>query len=392
MRRVPLLLVLLAAAIFPSSALAITPANDEATGATPITPAYSPTPPIPIPILPGQGAGGWQDATTSDNPALDPAPRCIGAAVFYTLWYSVTINEPSVLTVQASTGTADFNQYQPVVSLFTKDLSQELACGRGGSDGQTTSIAIASSYLSAGTYYVRVGSVSMAQNGSGASAPPTVYLQASLRDVTPPAISVNIPAKIVGVGKKFTFNAGNSTDDGSTIDWASAVWTYHETGGGFKTVPATPPYGPTTSGVGTYAWKTAGLHEVTLSLRDMAGNGSRYDFFVYVHSFVLPKVALHVSVPLPGAHQIKLAIDHTVPVNVRIVIFQGGKLLRAVPKKLIKGTNQTSTFYLALRTRVTAKGGDLTISGMASTLGTYPNSVPLLTCAVDPVHGGGTCA
>ncbi len=41
---------------------------------------------------------------------------------------------------------------------------------------------------------------------------------------------------------------------------------------------------------------------------------------------------------------------------------------------------------------MTKKGGEITISGMASTLGPYPNSVPLLTCAVDPVHGGGTCA
>jgi hypothetical protein len=391
MRRVQLLLVLLAAAVFPSSALAVIPGNDEATGAMAINTTYVNQTPFPYTIAPAPGAGGWEDATTSNNPSLDPIPTCVGAVGFYSLWYSVTINEPSVLTVAVSTASQDFNQFQPVVTVLTQDL-RELACGRGSSDSQTTSVATASSYLATGRYYIRVASVTQAQKGNNASPAPPVYLTAQLRDVTPPAISVAIPAKIVGAGQNFTFNAMGSTDAGSGIDWASAVWAYHENGGAIKTVTA--PVGATiqTAGIGTYAWKTAGFHEVSLTLKDLAGNGSTYDFFVYVHSFVLPKVTLHVTVPLPGATSIHFVLIHSVPLNVRLVIFQGGKLLRAIPKKLVKGTKKHTKLVIALKSRVRKKGGEITISGMASTLGTYPNSVPLLTCAVDPVSGGGSCA
>ncbi|MEO9174578.1 MAG: hypothetical protein ABI317_03610, partial [Gaiellales bacterium] len=85
MRRLPLLLVLLAAAIFPSSALAVIPANDEASGAMLITPTYMDVGQSPnsITILPAPGAGGWEDATTSSNPSLDPIPSCVGAVGFY---------------------------------------------------------------------------------------------------------------------------------------------------------------------------------------------------------------------------------------------------------------------------------------------------------------------
>jgi hypothetical protein len=392
MRRVPLLLVLLAAAVFPSSALAVTPLNDEATGASPITPTYVGVTPVSTTIPPNPGAGGWEDATTSNNPSLDPIPTCVGAVGFYSLWYVVTIGEPSVISVSVSTASQDFNQFQPVVTVLSTDLTHEFACGRGSSDSQTTSVATASSYLATGRYYIRVASVAQSQNGNNASPAPPVYLTAQLRDVTPPAISVAIPAKIVGAGQKFTFDATNSTDAGSTIDWASAVWSYHENGGAIKTVPA--PAGATaqTAGIGTYAWKTAGFHEVSLTLKDMAGNGSTYDFFVYVHSFVLPKVTLHVTVPLPGASSIHFVLSHSVPINVRLVIFQGGKLLRAIPQKLVKGTRKNTKLVIALKSRVKKKGGEITISGMASTLGTYPNSVPLTTCAVDPVTGSGKCA
>jgi hypothetical protein len=391
MRRVPLLLVLLVAAIFPSTALAVIPANDEATGAIALTTTFVNQTPSPYTIAPALGAGGWEDATTSTNPSLDPIPTCVGAVGFYSLWYSVLIKEPSVLTVSVSTASQDFNQFQPVVTVLTQDL-RELACGRGSSDSQTTSTAAASSYVGAGTYLIRVASVVQSQNGNNASPAPPVYLNAQLRDVTPPAISVAIPSKIVGVGKTFTFNAGSSTDNGSLIDWSSAIWTYHENGGGLHTVPATPPFGPTTSGIGHYAWKTAGLHEVSLTLKDNAGNGSTYDFFVYVHSFVLPKVSLSVTAPLPGARTVRLVLSHSLPINVRLVIFQGGRLLRAIPKKLVKGSNVNTKLVIQLLSRVTKRGGEITISGMASTLGTYPNSVPLLTCAVDPVSGGGSCA
>jgi hypothetical protein len=32
------------------------------------------------------------------------------------------------------------------------------------------------------------------------------------------------------------------------------------------------------------------------------------------------------------------------------------------------------------------------VGGVASDVGQFPNTVPLLTCEIDPVNGGGKCA
>jgi hypothetical protein len=386
MRRATLLVVLLLAAIFPASALAVTPVNDEPAGAQALAPSTLYGAPQSYQIAPGLGQGGWEDATNVN----DPQPSCVPASqpTYNSLWYSVVIAEPSVLTVQVSTQTLDPSQYQPVVTVFSSAFS-ELACGRAGSDSQTSPTATASSYLGIDTYYIRVASVTKPPtNPSGIQNAPNLTLSVKLRDVTPPLISVLIPAKIVGVGKRYTFNPTGSTDLGSDIDWASASWTFYDDG--VKTPQTTPGATSATEAEGTHAWRTSGFHQVTLSLSDKAGNTSTYSFFVYVHSYVLPKVSVSLSVPLPGASSIRVVLKHSLPVNVRLVVFQGGKLLRLIPKKLLKGKSKTK-IVIALRTRVRKNGGELTISGMASTLGTYPNSVPLPTCAVDPVRGTGSC-
>jgi hypothetical protein len=389
MRRATLVLALLAAVIFPTSAFALPPANSQASGATALAaaPLYGSGLSLP-PIPPAPGGGGWEDSTVPDG----SQPSCVGATqlTYNSLWYSVTILEPAVLTVQAWTSDSQATQYQPVVTVVSKDLSKEYACGRAGSDSETSSTATGSSYLDAGTYLIRLASVTKPPTSTQQVAQaPNLFLLVKLRDVTPPAIAVQIPAKIVGTGKKYTFNPSDSSDHGSGIDWGSASWLFYDDG---VTTPETNPAATSAQQAeGTYAWKTSGFHRVDLTLYDVANNSSTYTFFVYVHSYVLPKMGLSVSVPLPGASSIRLVLKHSLPVNVRLVVFQGGKLLRLIPAKLLKG-KKSSKLVIALRSRVKKKGGELTISGMASTLGTYPNSVPLPTCAVDPVKGTGTCA
>jgi hypothetical protein len=389
MRRATLLVVLLFAAVFPGSALAVTPPNDDPSGAQVLVPStlYGAAQLYPIPS--GFGLGGWEDAGNVN----DPQPTCVPASqsTYNSLWYSVVVSEPTVLTVQVSTSTSDASQYQPVATVLSSDLTHEYACGRAGSDSETSPTATASSYLDAGTYLIRVASVTKPPTSPAMviQQAPTVILSVRLRDVTPPAISVLIPAKIVGVDKKYTFNPSGSTDLGSGIDWASAIWTFYENG--VSTTKTAPDATSAAAAEGSHVWKTTGFHKVVLALNDVAGNGSTYTFFVYVHSYVLPKISVSLSVPLPGASSIRLVLKHSLPVNVRLVVFQGGKLLRLIPKKLVKGKNKSSKIVIALRTRVKKKGGEVTISGMASTLGTYPNSVPLPTCAVDPVKGTGSC-
>ena len=94
-------------------------------------------------------------------------------------------------------------------------------------------------------------------------------------------------------------------------------------------------------------------------------------------------------VPSPGARQIRLQIKHDMPVSVRLVVLQRGRLLALVPAKRLAG-NKKTTFRLPLKARV-SRNGFVVVSGVASDLSQPPNTVPLTTCAVDPVHGGGIC-
>jgi hypothetical protein len=71
-------------------------------------------------------------------------------------------------------------------------------------------------------------------------------------------------------------------------------------------------------------------------------------------------------------------------------VLQGGRVLRVIPSKLINGSNARTPLTIALTKKV-GKVGFVAVSGVASDVGKYPNRVPLLTCSVDPVHGGGVC-
>jgi hypothetical protein len=385
MRRWIPVLVLLVAAVFPGSALADPPVNDTVTGAAvlPTTQFYTNSV-TPITVQPTGPAGGWLDATTSDEDSV-LTPTCTGAIGFHSMWYTVAVAETSVLTVTLTS--ADVSLYQPVVSILgpegTSVTPTELACGLGGNDSRTRPYATASSYVPKGTYLVRIASVIFS---TGSDAPP-LTLTGVLRDVTPPAINVNIPNKVLGPGEIYRFDARGSSDAGSGISElpGTVVWQFFESG--TENHPSRSSSNPL---IGVYAWRTPGLHRVVLQLQDRTGNRSTYTFFVLVHNIVAPKVALGVFPPSPGDKRIRLTISHDVPVSVRLVVMQRGRVLASVPAKRIKGTGK-STVRLALKGRV-SKNGFVVVSGVASDLSQPPNTVPFPMCSVDPVHGGGKCA
>jgi hypothetical protein len=384
-RRLLSLLALVAMLAVAAPAFAAPPPNDDPASAFLLSVPYIPDAPLQA-VIPPTGPFGWLDATwNTAYPTIDPAPSCVGTAGVHSMWYSVQIPQPAVLTVSLATAPTGSAQYQPIVSIFDPS-GREVACGLGGNNGTTTASAVASAYVSGSTssaYLVRIASNVPVRGSTGDL--PSLALSAYLTDVTPPAIRVGIPAKIIGPHKTWTFDASASSDLGSEIDWSTAVWTFYENGIGTQ--------GPPTSNeqIAKHAFRTTGLHRVQLSLQDRAGNSSTYDFYVYVHSYTRPTAALTIYPPLPGARSMKVHIRHNMPITVRLVIVQGRRVLRIIPSRILKGSHKTTTLRVSLERRVTATGGNIAIGGSASSLGTYPNTVPLLVCSVDPVSGAGNC-
>jgi hypothetical protein len=385
-RRTLLSLVLLIAVLaVPAAAYADAPINDTSAGATPLTPSYGATPSVLATIPPLAPGGGWVDATSTEDMFV-AAPSCLGAAGFRSMWYLMDIPEASVLTVQLKSSSVD--RYRPVVTIINPVNGSELACGLGGNDARTDPGALASSYVPTGKYLIRVAAVDNSVITGSNLELPTVTLLGTLVDVTPPQIQVSVSgkAKIIGVNKTYTFDASNSQDLGSGIEHDSAVWTFYDHG-----QPLQPTSDSKMKLTATYAWKTPGLHRVTLRLSDNSKNTNTYSFNVLVHNFVPPRVSLRVYVPSVGSREIHLKLTHDVPIRARLVVMQGAKVLRAIPAKLLKGSHVTSSLRIALTKKVRATDF-VVVSGVASDIGQYPNTVPLVSCSVDPVHGGGTCA
>jgi hypothetical protein len=376
-RRTVVLLVLLVSALVPASAFADVPGNDTAGRAEKLDASYAPNS-VSKMIFP-TGPGGWLDATVVEDAGL--IASCLGQAGYHTMWYGLHVPEAGVVTITLSSTAV--MRYQPVVTILDPTL-QERACGLGGTDQTTDPTASATSFLASGDYYVRIASV------GPSPAPglelPTLRLTESVQDVTPPEIRVAVSGKlkIVGPNQPYTFDASASEDTGSGIDWSKARWLFFD---GEQAIPG--PEGP--NQVVTHPWATAGMHKVTLQLQDNSGNVNSYTFEVLVHNFVPPKVSLRVFVPIPGSRQLRIVLTHDMPIRVRLSVLQGDRVLRSIPWRVIKGARGKATLKIALRKRV-GKGAFVVVSGVASDIGENPNIVPLLTCSVDPVNGGGACA
>ena len=78
------------------------------------------------------------------------------------------------------------------------------------------------------------------------------------------------------------------------------------------------------------------------------------------------------------------------PISVRLVVLQRGRVLAVVPAQEDQGLPRQETIHVALRAKV-SRNGFVVVSGIAGDLSEPPNTVPLPTCAVDPVNGGGVC-
>jgi hypothetical protein len=382
-----MLLGLLVAAVLPASAYAAVPPNDTLAGAVQLMPSYQTVKvaqvfQLTVPFTGPLPTGGWSEATNAEDQSI-PSPPCLGSAPYQSMWYKITVTEASVLTITLSSN--DVARYQPVVDV-TSSSGREAACGVGGSDKQTDPTASASSFVLPDTYWIRIGSVSKLDGNLDEG--PSLRLTESLQDVTPPEIHVSVSgqSRIVGPGKNYTFDALKSIDLGSELDPTTAVWSFPEAGKAPFDVSATSLANPL---VVKHKWTTAGVHQVILKLADKAGNVNTYAFTVLVHNFVPPKVGMLVSVPSPGDRQLRLVLTHDVPVTVHLVIMQNGRVLRTLPSRLLKGSKKT-TLKVALKKKV-GKVGFVAVSGVASDIGESPNTVPLLTCSVDPVNGGGTC-
>ena len=282
--------------------------------------------------------------------------------------------EPSLLTVTLSSGNPA--RYLPLVTIMNT-----AACGLGDKMLPANNPVSAAAYVVKGQYYVRIASAVDDASADDVDLP-TIALTASLKDVTPPEIQVSV-SKIVGVGVPITFDATASTDgDGSGIDPASATWTFSDAG------KSTTSAGlPTTPEIATHTWTTPGLHLVTLRLADRGLNVSTYAFNVLVHSFVPPKVRLRVLVPRAGAGQLRVVLAHDQPIRVRLVVLQGGVVLRVISSKALAGSRSTSV-AIALKHRISKAGGDVVVTGTASDLSTNPNTVPLRLCSVTPGRRG----
>jgi hypothetical protein len=302
------------------------------------------------------------------------------------MWYRITLAEAGVLTIKLTTGS--FQKYQPVVTILNAKSLTEFACGLGGSDQLTDTSASASTYAPRGDYLIRIAAVGSSDPAGSPSDAPTLSLTESVQDVAAPAIHVSVSGtpRIVGPGVPYTFDATASEDFGSGVNKSTATWLFYENDQPFEVDAKTLP-NPL---IVKHKWTTAGVHQVTLQLADKSGNTNTYSFYVLVHNFVPPTVGLLVLVPSPGSRRLRVVLTHNVPIRVRLVVLQGGRVLRVIPSKLINGSNAKTKLTIALTKRV-GKVGFVAVSGVAGDLGQYPNRVPLLTCSVDPVHGGGVC-
>lgn len=357
-------------------ALAAVPVNDTPNGALAVSPATAMpwttlTPPLPFSF--SVASDVWPQATTSPTEDL-ARPSCTGSLGEHSLWFQVSVSEPSIL--RAWVESANLAGFQPVVTILssnpqTDPTAQEVGCGSASS--APGSLAVAEGYVPTGTAYIRVAQV------GGSGPPPDYVLFLAGRDVTPPTISVKMPAAPAEPGVAQRYDAEGTTDGETLVDPQSATWTFHD---GPSTV--------TRSGVlaTTYIWRHTGAHRVSFRVADTADNFNVYTFPVFVVDRTPPRMHLALAVPFPGDRHLRVALTHSEPVVVRLVVFQGGRRLFTTPRRLTLAGKGRTTRLIALSGRVAATPR-LVVTGTATD--GAGNATALPTCELDPVRGTGRC-
>lgn len=380
-RLVRLLAVACACLLPAAAANAAPPDNDFPTTATIVPPLGWTSLSVSQDIV--LQATDWTDATTGPEDG-DP-PTCTGAIGFRSQWYALSVPEASVLRVNVvSTDTA---RYQPVVTVLDGERN-EIACGVAAL-GKPGALATATAYVTPTTsasggitpqvYLVRVAQV---LNNTPLGGLPMLTVRFAGRDVTPPLIAVSSPGGPVQPGAPADYDASKSTDSGSNIDTATAVWVFHDSLNGHALVA-------TRRGLRvTYRWHASGPRPVTFDVKDRAGNDSMYTFTTFVLDTVRPAVSFQLRPPAPGAHRLRILVKASESVRLRLLVTQVGRrrpLLRSTLS--FWGDDASHTRSIPLKGGV--GGGILVISGIARDLA--GNATPLPQCVVDPVTGLGSC-
>jgi hypothetical protein len=378
LRLVQLLAVACACLVPAAAAQAAPPVNDLPTTAQPITSLTWTSLSAPQDIV--VQASEWNDATTGPEDA-DPLPSCTSSPGFRSQWYTVSVPEAAVLRV--SVVSTDVARYQPVVNILDPN-HDEVACGlandlKAGSKANATAYVTPAPDGSAATYLVRVAEVN---NSSSSLGLPTLTVSFAGRDVTPPYVRVTSPSR-VQPGVSARYDATESSDQASLVNQPSARWVFHDKTADKRDLPVTKD-GITVN----YTWRSPGSHVVDFSVSDNAGNVSMYRFNTYVQDTVAPKVVFFVTrLPAPGAHRLRIRVNASESVRVRLLVTEVGRktpLFSKVVKFWGPGKHSRSA-----QLRGAVGKGIMVVSGIARDVA--GNATAMSQCWIDPGPGRGAC-
>jgi PKD domain-containing protein len=349
--------------------------NDEPSGAIAIPVDWTNK---SLQLAASESVANWSSATG----LADVQPSCTGAASSdHSQWWSVTVAEAGTLKLVVSTASAA--GFTPVVTLYDAN-NAEVGCATTESSIKVSpTLVTLNAYVfplneaTAQTYLVRVADVVVTQQQTP-RAPYDLYVQG--HDLTPPRVVVTMPKDRTQLKRTVTYHADQTKDVESDVDTTSGVWTFNDGFGGPVTVPGM---------TAAHTWKTPGLHTVAFSVKDNAGNGTTYAFFVFVHDWTPPRIRSFTikKVPFPGDRFLTVVTAHDEPVTMHLTITQGRKLLYRGNMRLLDSTKATPrTIHLRVKVRRTPW---IDITGSAKD--SAGNVTILPGCHLDPVGGGGHC-
>jgi hypothetical protein len=329
-------------------------------------------------------ASDWGEATTGPDDA-DPLPSCTGSTGFRSMWYSLEVKEASVLRVTVVS--TDPVRFQPVVNVISP-LNEEVGCGlandvRQGATANATAYVTPTPDGKPQTYLIRVAEVA---NNSPSGGLPSLTVRFAAQDVTAPHVHVAESGKTTPApGVPTTYDAlgkNPTTDDASQVDPGSAEWEFHDELADGRDVTKLR------AGLRVnYTWISPGLHAVVFRVSDFAGNQSMYRFTTLVRDNVRPDVKFSLRPPVPGARRLRITVQASESVHVRLLMTQLGRAKPLMKRDVDFWGDGKHSRSVPLRGAV--RKGLLIISGYARDLA--GNRTELPQCVVDPVTGQGRC-
>ncbi|MDX6563112.1 MAG: hypothetical protein QOD65_2926 [Gaiellales bacterium] len=383
-RRVPIRLVRLlavaCACLLPvASAQAAPPVNDLPTTPTQVTLLWTAQSEFQSVVQ----ATDWGEATTGPEDA-DPLPSCTGSTGFRSTWYSLSVPEAAVLRVTVVS--TDPVRYQPVVNVLSPSR-EEVGCGlandvRQGATANATAYVTPAADGKPQTYLIRVAEVA---NNSPSGGLPTLTVRFAAQDVTAPHIRVQQSDTTPSPRVPTTYDALGSnptTDNASQVNPATALWEFHD-----KLADGRDTMKERQGLRVDYTWMSSGPHDVVFRVSDFAGNQAMYRFSTLVRDTLRPDVKFSLRPPEPGARRLRITVQASESVHVRLLVTQVGRAKPLMQRDVNFWGNRTHARSVPLRGAV--RKGLLIISGFARDLA--GNRTELPQCVVDPVTGQGRC-